>query len=154
MIDNNNNNNNNFRSIELPEKLTPVGTVVQATSSLHSSQQGTGPIADTNGGRTSKEELSEGALDMMDVYYDKTYSERVRKVSTGMILLFFFVKIIQLWKFKTIHVCICNNFVMLACSCTCILIHSSEVSSHTCLSLLDQPVSGIHWFQRRAADDD
>ena len=85
MIDNSN-NNNNFRSIELPEKLTPVGTVVQATSSLHSSQQGTGPIADTNGGRTSKEGLSEGALDMMDVYYDKTYSERVRKVSTGMIL--------------------------------------------------------------------
>lgn len=98
MIDNSN-NNNNFRSIELPEKLTPVGTVVQATSSLHSSQQGTGPIADTNGGRTSKEGLSEGALDMMDVYYDKTYSERVRKVSTGMILLFFFVKIIQSWKF-------------------------------------------------------
>lgn len=60
-----------FRSINLPERSTPVGTVVHSSSSVprHSVTDG-----------AKREGMKEGAANMSNVFYDKTYDDRVKKV--------------------------------------------------------------------------
>lgn len=52
-----------YSDIDLPEKTTPVGTIIQQLR----------PVEDTPG-------KGGGPLDMTNVLYNTTYDERVRKV--------------------------------------------------------------------------
>ena len=61
----------------MPERATPVGIVVHANTSVHHHSVTDGAKRGGGGGG-----MKEGAANMSNVFYDKTYDDRVKRVST------------------------------------------------------------------------